>query len=253
MGKRIKIQGFIVSDYMGRAGEFYVDMGVQRRKIVGEGDGGRRHRLRGSTRSSASSPAKPGKIVGGGVERVAQLVAGHVNIETTLRVDGFPLDYFPVTYPFFGINSTVAGVGFNIAKALHTLGDEAFLLTWWAGILAARRCRCRPKLGLDPRPCKPRHRTAQVSHPLRSHEAAADSHSISMTSRSRPIPPRHVVAAADATRRMLCNTTRRLVSGERIRANRSPRTSTLNADPDDAYNRDHFMAHADIHEPRTFA
>ncbi|MEZ4583078.1 MAG: hypothetical protein R3A10_15830 [Caldilineaceae bacterium] len=28
VGKRIKIQGFIVSDYMGRAGEFYADMGA---------------------------------------------------------------------------------------------------------------------------------------------------------------------------------------------------------------------------------
>jgi acarbose 7IV-phosphotransferase len=51
------------------------------------------------------------------------LVCGLINIETTLRVDGFPIDYFPVRYPFGGIKSTVSGVGYNIAKALTTLGD----------------------------------------------------------------------------------------------------------------------------------
>lgn len=50
-------------------------------------------------------------------------VAGLINMETTLAVDGFPIPYFPVRYPFFGIQTTVSGVGYNIAKALVTLGD----------------------------------------------------------------------------------------------------------------------------------
>ncbi len=57
------------------------------------------------------------------------LVAGLLNIETTLQIDGFPLPYFPVRYPFFGVRSTVSGVGYNVAKALHTLGHEARLLS----------------------------------------------------------------------------------------------------------------------------
>lgn len=57
------------------------------------------------------------------------LVSGHINIETTLQIDGFPYSYTPVRYPFFGVNSTVAGVGYNIAKALTTLGDEVSLLS----------------------------------------------------------------------------------------------------------------------------
>lgn len=57
------------------------------------------------------------------------LISGLINIETTLRVDGFPLEYAPVRYPFFGVNSTVSGVGYNIAKALTTLGDSARLLS----------------------------------------------------------------------------------------------------------------------------
>lgn len=52
------------------------------------------------------------------------LVSGLINIETTLRVDGFPLDYQPVRFPFFGVDSTVSGVGYNVAKALTALGDE---------------------------------------------------------------------------------------------------------------------------------
>lgn len=52
------------------------------------------------------------------------LVSGLINIETTLKVKGFPIDYFPIDYPFFGINSSVSGVGVNITKALSTLNEE---------------------------------------------------------------------------------------------------------------------------------
>lgn len=57
------------------------------------------------------------------------LVSGLINIETTLRVEGFPIVYMPVRYPFFGVNSTVSGVGYNIARALTGLGDEVKLLS----------------------------------------------------------------------------------------------------------------------------
>ncbi len=52
------------------------------------------------------------------------LVSGLINIETTARVDGFPIEYTPVRYPFFGVNSTVSGVGYNVAKALTRLGTS---------------------------------------------------------------------------------------------------------------------------------
>lgn len=55
------------------------------------------------------------------------LVAGLINLETTLRIEGFPLHYDPVRYPFFGVRSTVSGVGYNIARALTTLGDDVGL------------------------------------------------------------------------------------------------------------------------------
>jgi ribokinase len=57
------------------------------------------------------------------------LVSGLINIETTLRVESFPIQYSPVFYPFFGVNSSVSGVGYNIARALTILGDEVRLLS----------------------------------------------------------------------------------------------------------------------------
>lgn len=57
------------------------------------------------------------------------LISGLINLETNLRVENFPLNYFPVTYPFHGVNSHISGVGLNIAKALTTLGDSVRLLS----------------------------------------------------------------------------------------------------------------------------
>jgi ribokinase len=57
------------------------------------------------------------------------LISGLINIETTVRVDGFPIPYFPVRYPFFGVRSTVSGVGVNISKALTTLGHAVRFLS----------------------------------------------------------------------------------------------------------------------------
>ncbi len=69
------------------------------------------------------------------------LVSGLINIETTLKVDGFPVPYFPVRYPFHGVNSTVSGVGYNIAKALTNLGDEVAFLSIIGDDIAAQQVR----------------------------------------------------------------------------------------------------------------
>lgn len=57
------------------------------------------------------------------------LVCGHTNVETTLAIEAFPIEYSPICYPFFGIQTAVAGVGYNIAKALTTLGSPISFLT----------------------------------------------------------------------------------------------------------------------------
>ncbi|MBE9525323.1 MAG: carbohydrate kinase family protein [Chloroflexi bacterium] len=69
------------------------------------------------------------------------LVSGLINIETTLKIDSFPLPYFPVCYPFEGVGSSVSGVGYNIAKALTTLGDDVTLLSIVGQDLAANQVR----------------------------------------------------------------------------------------------------------------
>ncbi len=55
------------------------------------------------------------------------LISGLVNTETTVKVKGFPIEYFPVDYPFFGVNTRVSGVAYNLVKALKTLGDDVKL------------------------------------------------------------------------------------------------------------------------------
>ncbi len=57
------------------------------------------------------------------------IVAGLINVETTLRIDAFPLAYQPQNFPFFGIRATVSGVGYNVARALTTLGHDVALLS----------------------------------------------------------------------------------------------------------------------------
>lgn len=52
------------------------------------------------------------------------LVSGLINIETTLKIKEFPIKYYPIDYPFFGINSDVSGVAYNVAKATMALGND---------------------------------------------------------------------------------------------------------------------------------
>ncbi len=73
----------------------------------------------------------------------AILVSGLINIETTLRIPAFPLEYFPVTYPFFGISSSVSGVGYNIAKALTVLGENVHFLSLIGNDIAAQQVRTK--------------------------------------------------------------------------------------------------------------
>lgn len=57
------------------------------------------------------------------------LISGLVNTETTVRIREFPIPYYPIDYPFFGVTTAVSGVAYNLAKALRTLGDRVTLLS----------------------------------------------------------------------------------------------------------------------------
>ena len=45
------------------------------------------------------------------------LISGLVNTETSVRVRQFPVEYYPIDYAFFGVNTAVSGVACNIALA----------------------------------------------------------------------------------------------------------------------------------------
>ncbi len=57
------------------------------------------------------------------------LVAGLINIETTLKVDNFPIEYAAIEFPFYGINTSVSGVAVNIPKALKVLGENVKIVS----------------------------------------------------------------------------------------------------------------------------
>lgn len=52
------------------------------------------------------------------------LVSGLINIETTCPIKGFPLDYFPIDYPFNQVKSVISGVGYNLITNLKKLNDH---------------------------------------------------------------------------------------------------------------------------------
>ena len=56
-------------------------------------------------------------------------------------MDSFPIAYQPVLYPFFGVKTTVSGVGYNIAKALTTLGLDIDFMTLAGDDGVGRFCR----------------------------------------------------------------------------------------------------------------
>lgn len=52
------------------------------------------------------------------------LVSGLLNIETNVNVHNFPVEYCPIDYAFFGVESDVSGVAYNVSAALKSLGDD---------------------------------------------------------------------------------------------------------------------------------
>ena len=70
-------------------------------------------------------------------------VSGLVNVETNLRIRSFPVAYYPIDYPFYGINSSISGVGYNISMAAKMLGDDITLSTLIGKDNEADRIRAR--------------------------------------------------------------------------------------------------------------
>lgn len=78
------------------------------------------------------------------------LVSGLINTETTVKVKSFPIEYFPIDYPFFGVNTRVSGVAYNLAKALKSLGDDVSLVTMTGDDFSAEYIKTEvEKAGVD--------------------------------------------------------------------------------------------------------
>lgn len=56
-------------------------------------------------------------------------ICGLINLETTVPIKNFPINYNPINYKFFGITTHPSGVGLNLSVALTTLGDDVNLLS----------------------------------------------------------------------------------------------------------------------------
>lgn len=51
-------------------------------------------------------------------------VSGMLNFEATLKVDNFPIYYYPIDYPFFDIDTSIAGPAYNITMALTNFNND---------------------------------------------------------------------------------------------------------------------------------
>ena len=58
------------------------------------------------------------------------LVSGLINIESSIDVHHFPIDYSPIEYAFNGLKSCVSGVGYHVSLAFKKLGDKVSIYTF---------------------------------------------------------------------------------------------------------------------------
>lgn len=84
------------------------------------------------------------------MKRARILVSGLLNVETSLRVDGFPVEYMPVGYPVDAVQTAASGVALNLACALAALGDVPWVVSPVAGDEPSLLVRqAMEKAGLD--------------------------------------------------------------------------------------------------------
>jgi acarbose 7IV-phosphotransferase len=179
----------------------------------------------------------------------AVLVSGLINLETNVRVGGFPLDYAPIHYNFFGVHSAVSGVGFNVASALAALGTRVRLLSLIgddpAGRLALAALADR---GLSAEAVLPQLTETPQSAILFDSHGRRQIHLDLKNIQDKAYPSvtfERRLAECDLA--VLCNIGFSRPWLARARALGKLVATDVHAlsDPDDAYNRD-FMAHANL-------
>ena len=177
------------------------------------------------------------------------LVAGLINIETTLKVSHFPVEYAPVRFPFFGIDSTVSGVGYNVTRALTVLGNDVSLLALTGadtGDTLTRAALDQHGIAGDTVLCQMNHTPQSVIlyDPSGMRSIFTDLKDI----QEQTYPPeRFQQALADADLAVLCNINFARPMLAATRAAGVPIATDIHAISDihDPYNRD-YMANADI-------
>ena len=177
------------------------------------------------------------------------LVSGLINIETTVSVRGFPIPYYPIDYPFFGVRSYVSGVGYNVARALTRLGDGVRLCSLIGRDEEGDRVLARMERdGLDGshvlRELDQTPSSAILYDPRGRRQIYCDLKDI----QDRSLDPETVganLASCDAA--VLCNIgfNRRLIREARARGLLTATDVHVLRDAEDDYNRD-FMENADL-------
>lgn len=177
------------------------------------------------------------------------LIAGLINIETTLQIDHFPYDYAAVRYPFFGVNSSVSGVGFNIAKALTVLGDSVQFLSLIGQGMAAQVVRHELKqIKVDDTLVLSQLEHTPQSVILYDHEGSRAINVDLKDIQQQEYPVQSFEQALSKTSlAVLCNINFARPMLARAQASGIPVATDVHAisNIDDAYNQD-FMAHATI-------
>lgn len=176
-------------------------------------------------------------------------VSGLINIETTVQVEGFPIAYTPVRYPFFGVRSTVSGVGYNLTKALTTLGNTVR----FASLIGRDALGTLVQQQLDAEGLPAAHVLVQLDSTPQSAILYDPSGQRMINTdlkdiQEQPYPLALFERAIDGcAMAVLCNINFSRPMLAQARARRIPIATDVHtiSDLDDAYNRD-FMAAADI-------
>ncbi|MCG3194600.1 MAG: hypothetical protein DIJKHBIC_03860 [Thermoanaerobaculia bacterium] len=177
------------------------------------------------------------------------LVSGLINIENTAAVDGFPIPYFPVRFAFFGVRSSVSGVGYNVAKALSSLGDDVRLLSFIGHDAASSLVRLAFAAdGLSPEFLSGGARETPQSVILYEPSGRRQIHVDLKDVQEIPVPeelPERALAFADVCALCNINFSRPLLSRARREGKLIATDVHVLSDVNDAYNRD-FLSAADI-------
>ena len=177
------------------------------------------------------------------------LISGLINLETTLRVDSFPVEYEPVRYPFWGVRSTISGVGYNLAKALTVLGnDVSFLSMTGPGMIGKLVHQTLQADGIPRENVMPNLTQTSQSVIMYNEEGKRQIHVDLKDTQERPYPPdRFHQAMSECDLALLCN-----INFSRPFLQQAKQAGKIIAtdvhtisDLDDHYNAD-FMAAADI-------